>query len=171
MKHKLLILYCWLVRTFLIFMPDIPLIMRFRGWLYGLGMRKCGANFQVAHDVNIKCIDRMCVGNDCYIANGVIILGSGTIVLESEVQIGPRCVLASGNHISVNGSYLNRNGDTGQIYLCQGSWIAANCTLAKGAKLPRNSALGANSFLASNLKTPDSVYGGVPAKLLKHNRE
>ena len=81
--------------------------MRFRGWLYGLGMKSCGKNFQVAHDVNIKCLDGMSVETNCYVVNNNIILGSGTIVIESEVQIGPNCVLASGNHVSINGSYYN----------------------------------------------------------------
>jgi len=169
MKHKLLLLYSWFVRTLLIWLPDVPFIMRFRGWLYGLGMKSCGKNFQVAHDVNIKCLDGMSVGTNCYVANNNIILGSGTIVIESEVQIGPNCVLASGNHVSINGSYYNSKGDIGSIYLGKGSWVAANCTLAKGAVLPNNSALAANSFLGTELSKPNSIYGGVPAKLIKSN--
>ena len=51
MKHRLLLLYSWLVKTVLFFFPDVPLIMRFRGFLYGLGMPSCGSNFQVAHNV------------------------------------------------------------------------------------------------------------------------
>ena len=53
MKHRLLLLYSWLVKTVLFFLPDIPLIMRFRGFLYSLGMPSCGSNFQVAHNVII----------------------------------------------------------------------------------------------------------------------
>lgn len=167
MKHKLLLLYSWLIRTLLIWLPDIPFIMRFRGWLYGLGMKSCGKNFQVAHSVDIKCLGGMSIGTNCYIANNNIILGSGTLVIESEVQVGPNCVIASGNHISVNGSYYNNKKDVGTIRICKGAWVAANCTLAKGAVLPPGSVLAANSFLATEMTAPNSVYGGVPAKLIK----
>lgn len=169
MKHKLLLLYSWLVRTVLIWLPDVPFIMRFRGWLFGLGMRSCGKNFQVAHDANIKGLEEMSVGANCYVANNSIILGSGMIVFEGEVQVGPNCVLTSGNHISINGSYYNRKRDVGSICLCKGSWVAANCTLAKGALLPSNSVLAANSFLGTKLSESNSVYGGVPAKYIKSN--
>lgn len=167
MKHKLLLLYSWFIRTLLIWTPDIPFIMRFRGWLYGLGMKSCGKNFQVAHNVNIKCLDGITVGNNCYIGNNNIILGSGIIIIEDEVQIGPNCVIASGNHVLINGSYYNKEGNIGVIKICNGSWVAANCTLAKGAALPSGSVLAANGFLATEMTISNSVYGGVPAKLIK----
>ena len=31
LKHKLKQLYCWFIRTTLFFLPDVPMIMRFRG--------------------------------------------------------------------------------------------------------------------------------------------
>ena len=54
MKHKFLLLYSWFVRTIMYFLPDIPFIMRFRGFLYGVGMKKCGKDFQVTHNAIIK---------------------------------------------------------------------------------------------------------------------
>ena len=63
MKHRLLLLYSWLIKTMLFFFPDIPLIMRFRGFLYSLGMPSCGSNFQVAHNVTLNSIEGLTVGN------------------------------------------------------------------------------------------------------------
>lgn len=59
MKHKLLLLYSWLVRTLLFFLPDMPLVMRFRGFLYGLGMAKSGKNIQVTHDAILRDLENI----------------------------------------------------------------------------------------------------------------
>lgn len=171
MRHKLLLLYSWFVRTLLIWLPDIPFIMRFRGWLYGLGMKSCGKNFQVAHSVDFKCLDQMVVGDNCLLGNGVIFLGSGKIIIEDEVLVGPHCVLASGNHAFLNGSYRYAHGKCSSIFLKFGCWIGANCTILPGAILPKGSVLAANSCLGSIKNQEDfpdySLYAGNPARFIK----
>ncbi len=167
MKHKLLLLYSWLVRTVLFFLPDVPFIMRFRGMLYGLGMKKCGKDFQVTHNAVIKDLQNIEVGDHCFVGNNSILLGSGKIILENEILIAPHVVLISGNHTSYKGSYRYGVGDVGIIRIERGAWIAANCTIQKNSTLPQNSVLSANSFLNKKFTESNSVYGGVPAKLIK----
>lgn len=167
MMHKFLLVYSWLIRALLYFFPDIPCVMRFRGWLYGLGMKKCGKDFQVTHDAVIKDLQNIKIGDNVFVGNHSIIMGSGMCIICNEVQIAPHCVIISGNHTSQNGSFRYGKGDVGEIYIGFGSWIAANSTIAKGARLPNNSVLAANSFLNKSFMTPDSIYGGVPAKFIK----
>lgn len=172
MKHKLLLLYSWFVKSTLYFVPDIDFTMRFRGFMYGLGMKKCGSNFQVSNNVIIKELENITVGNDVFIGNNSIIMGSGEIVIESEVLIGPNCTIISGNHSFKNGSY--RFGEVvikGRIIISFGSWISANCVVASGASLPKGSVLGANSFLNKCFHDAGAIYGGNPAKFIKtiHN--
>ena len=169
MKHKFLLLYSWFVRTILYFLPDIPFIMRFRGWLYGLGMIRCGKDFQVTHNAIIKDIQNISVGSNIFIGNNTVIMGSGICIIEDQVQFAPNCVVISGNHSSVNGSYRYGKGDLGKIEINFGSWIAANCTIAKGSRLPENSVLAANSLLNKEFDIKNSLYGGVPAKFIKIN--
>lgn len=108
------------------------------------------------------------IGENCFVGNNTVIIGVGFCYLDDEVQIGPNCVIVSSNHTSVNGSYRFAKGeDIGPIYINHGSWIAANCTIAKGSKLPENSVLAANSFLNKIFEIPNSIYGGVPAKFIK----
>lgn len=166
MKHVLL-LYCWLVRVILFFLPDIPVIMRFRGWLYGFGMKKCGCDFQVTHDAIIKDLWGISVGCHVFVGNGTVIMGSGTIEIEDEVQFAPHCILISGNHTLLNGSFRYGNGDRGHIQIGRGSWVAGNSTIQRGSKLPVGSVLSANSFLNKEFEEPLSLYGGVPAKFIK----
>lgn len=62
MKHKFLLIYSWFVRTILFFLPDMPLVMRLRGFLYGLGMAKSGKNIQVTHDAILRDLENMSMG-------------------------------------------------------------------------------------------------------------
>ena len=57
--------------------------------------------------------------------------------------------------------------DIGHIIVGRGAWIAANCTLVKGAVLPQNSVLAANSCLIKKMEISNAIYGGVPAQLIK----
>ena len=86
------------------------------------------------------------------------------------MQIAPHCVIISSNHTSECGSYLKGRPSRGKIIIGHGSWIAANSTVVKNSVLPPNSVLGANSFLNRPFVTENSVYGGVPARLLKTNK-
>lgn len=167
MKHKFLLLYSWLIRTFMFFLPDISFIMRLRGWLYGLGMASCGKDFQVTHDAILKNLQGIFVGNNCFIGNGSILMGSGKIIIEDQVMLAPYVILISGNHSSVNKSFRYGIGGVGTIRIGRGAWIAGNSTIQKDSSLPANSVLSANSFLNKCYKTENSVYGGVPAKLIK----
>ena len=167
MKRKFLLMYSWTVRMLLFFLPDIPVIMRLRGYLYGLGMSYCGGDFQVTHDAVIKDLQGISVGKHCFVGNGSIIMGSGTIIIEDEVLIAPHVIIISGNHVLKNGSFRYGRGDTGNITIGKGAWIAGNCTISKGSRLPAGSVLSANSLLNKCFNEEYSIYGGVPAKFIK----
>lgn len=167
MKSKFLLLYSWFVRTALFFLPDMAITMKFRGFLYGLGMKKCGKNFQVTADAWLKDLGNLEFGDNCFIGNSTIIMGSGTILVEDDVLIGPQSIIISGNHSFENGSFRNGKNDTGDVIIKNGSWIAAHCTVTKGAILPEGSVLAANSVLNKAFEQPESVYAGVPAHFIK----
>ena len=165
--RKFLLIYCWFIRIILFVLPDIPIIMRFRGFLYGVAMKKCGRDFQVTHDAIIKDLWGISVGNHVFVGNGTVIMGSGTIEIEDEVQFAPHCIVISGNHTLKNGSFRCGNGDCGHIHVGRGAWVAGNSTIQRGSKLPAGSVLSANSFLNKEFEEPLSLYGGVPAKFIK----
>lgn len=88
LKHKLKQLYCWFIRTTLFFLPDVPIIMRFRGRLYSLVLKSCGENFQVAHNVCLVCVDGMEVGSNVYFAYSSVFIANKDVYIGDNVMFG-----------------------------------------------------------------------------------
>lgn len=165
MKHKLGIFYSFLVRTLLFFLPDMPLIMRFRGWLYSLLMKQCGRNFQVAHSAILNGLDDFVVGQNVYIANFCNFISNGEIIIEDDVLFGPLVVVSSGNHQFNGHDYKSLPSERKDVKIGCGSWVAANVTIVGGAIVPRHSVVAANSCVTKRMEQDENcLYGGVPAK-------
>ena len=167
MKHKLLLLYAWLIWLVTFFLPDIPFIMRFRGFLYGIAMKRCGENLQVSSSVIFKNLENCSFGRDVYLAPNVVINAISAVTLEDEVMIGFNSVLVSGNHSVFNNSYRFGASIKTPIFIGKGTWVGANCTLTAGASLLECNILAANSVLSKPVVGSSKVFGGVPAKLIK----
>lgn len=173
MKHKFLLIYTWFVRVILFFLPDIPIIMRFRGFLYSLGMKKCGRNFQVAHNVIINSLEGLTVGDNVYFAMNSVFFTSYNVNIGDDVMFGPGCLLTSGNHTFYNGSYRFGISENKSVNIGSGSWIAAHCVVLPGAFLPARSVLAAGAVLTDKLvpQEADSIYAGIPASFVKRRKD
>lgn len=160
---KMSIVYSWLVRTLTYFLPNHPVFMRFRGFLYSFMMGRCGSNFQVASTVIFNSLAGMRVGDNVYIApNNVFIVTN--ITIEDDVILGPGSVYSGGNHQFDGASFRSLPSKSeGPIILGKGSWVAANCTVTSGAALPKYSILAAGAVLTKAMAEERSIYGGIPA--------
>jgi maltose O-acetyltransferase len=168
MKHKLLLLYSWLIRTIFIFFPDVPIIMSFRGWLYSFGMQSVGKNFQVSANSKLVGLENLTCGNNIYIATNVVINASCLINIGDEVMIGIASTIVSGDHTIKDGSYRYGKPIRKPIFIGRGSWVAGNALITAGATLPNSSLLAGGAVLSKSFDEP-GIYGGVPAKLLRKN--
>lgn len=168
MKTKLSIIYSWFVRLITCFLPNHPMFMRFRGWLYSFMMKECGENFQVTSSAILVSLTGLSVGENVYIAHNCVLIGSN-VYIGDNVLIGPNCTLSSGNHTFDNGSYRYGKPESGVVKIEDGTWVAANCSIVSGAQLPKQSVLAAGASLNKPFTETNSLYGGVPAKLIKSN--
>jgi len=169
MKHKVLLIYSWFIRTFFYFFPDIPIFMKIRGFFYGLGMIKCGKNFQVTHSAILNSLECFVVGNNVYIANFCNFIGNGIIYIEDNVIFGPNVIISAGKHTFNKNSYRFSKSTPLNVTVKNGSWIAANCTIVGECIFPAKSILAANSvFLAKSGTTENSLYAGNPARFVKN---
>jgi acetyltransferase-like isoleucine patch superfamily enzyme len=146
-------------------LPDLRLVLRFRGFLLRPAFQSCGSNFQIARQVTINFSNRLEIGSDVYIATGCWLHACGGIVIEDGVQLGPYVVLVTSDHTRKNGSYRYGASELGPIRLCQGSWLAAHATVTKNVTVGRGALLAANSVATHDIP-PMALAGGVPARVI-----
>ena len=171
MKHKLLILYCWFIRTVLYFFPDIPIIMKFRGWLYSFVLKQCGRNFQVVHNVIINTPQCFVIGDNVRVGLFVRLNGGqySECYIKDDVIIGQGTMISASNHEFNGKNYRDKKVTTKYITIInQGSWIGANCSITANSIVPAYSISGANSCVTRRMENIEgALYGGVPAKFIK----
>lgn len=169
MLHKFILLYSWFVRTVFYFLPDVPFIMRCRGKLYSLVMKKCGNDFQVSSSALIKGLENIEVGNHCLIASNVIIDASTSLFLDDEVMIGYSAVIVTGNHTIENGSYRYGEPVRESIYIGRGSWVAGNSLILPGAIIPSSSCIAGNTVINKPLIKSGIYYRYSELKINEKN--
>lgn len=162
MNHSISIIYAWLVRTTMFFIPDSPFFMRIRGAAYSLGMKKCGKNLQVSSSAYFNSLSDLKIGSNVYIAHNTVIIGKD-ITIGDNVLIGPNCVISGGNHQFSNESFRFSDSTVEPVTIHDGSWISANCTITGGAVLPSKSILAAGAVLTKKHTHEKAVYKGIPA--------
>jgi len=166
MKARISIIYSWFIRIITAWMPDIPVLMRLRGGLYALMMKQCGRNFQVTSTAIFNSLTGLSIGHNVFLGHRAVIIALD-LEIGDEVLIGPNVVISGGNHSFLNTSYRFGPHLVKKIIIGNGAWIGANCVVTAGSVLPNRSVLAAGSVLTKVFDQQDSLYAGVPAKLLK----
>lgn len=136
MKHKLLLIYSWFIKTLFLLLPDTPLLMKLRGYFYSIGMKACGKNLQVAASANLRGIENIICGNNVYIGPNACIFSRLSVIIQDEVLVAMNTVVIDSNHGKENNSYRYARGRTQEIIIGKGAWIAANAVITAGSQIP-----------------------------------
>lgn len=127
---------------------------------------------------NIGHGSKICVGPTgvLELGNNFKISAESTIVAFKEVEIGNDCLLSwqilimdTDFHkiVDVNtGSLLNPDK---KITISDKVWIGCRCLILKGANIPSNSIIAANSIVTKKIEGANNIYGGDPISVLKEN--
>ena len=106
---------------------------------------RIGDNVFFNHNCSITCAQKIEIGNNCMIANNVVIVdhdhaitteGSTSELISKEISIG--------NSV----------------------WLGANVTITKGVHIGDGAVIGANSVVLHDVEA-HSVYAGVPARKIR----
>ena len=104
------------------------------------------------------------IGKNVFINFDCVFLDLGGITIEDNVLIAPKVSLLSENHPLP----LNDRGSLvpGHIHIKKNTWIGAGATILPGITIGENSVVAAGAVVSKDVP-PNTVVGGVPAKIIK----
>ena len=107
---------------------------------------------------------------DCSGASGVTIAAADKIQIGNNVIIGANCNIIDNDFHNTNPSRRVENDFAARPIIIEDDvFIGFNCFILKGVTIGRNSVIGANSVVISNIPS-DSIAMGNPCKVvLKRN--
>lgn len=114
--------------------------------------------------------------------NGELILGENfiitaesSLVASKKIEFGNNCLLSWDILIMDTDSHIIKD-NTGsiinypkQITIGDNVWIGCRCLILKGAQIPDNCVIGADSIVNRLLENRNSLYAGSPVKLMKES--
>lgn len=132
---------------------------------------------------------RLCgikVGRGTFIFPGIYFNGTD-VILEDGVAINRGCIFDRGArihleknvHVGFNVLFAcasHRIGPSDErapgwyaepIHVGKGTWLGANCVLFPGVTVAPGCVVAAGTVINKDLDTPNAIYAGSPAKLLK----
>ena len=108
------------------------------------------------------------IGNYVDLAKDVIITTVGGVFIGDRTLIGYRTQILSANHtIPKIGEPFPVSGDSlAPIHIANDVWIGANCIITAGVTIGEGAVVAAGSVVTKDV-LPNSIVGGVPAKLIR----
>lgn len=104
------------------------------------------------------------IGKNVFINFDCVFLDFGGITIEDGVFIAPKVsLLTEGHPLSPEGRH---SLTAGPIHIKRNAWIGANATITQGVTIGENAVVAAGAVVTKNVP-PNSVAGGIPAKIIK----
>jgi acetyltransferase-like isoleucine patch superfamily enzyme len=104
------------------------------------------------------------IGENVFVNHACTFMDRGGITLEDGVLIGPKVNLVTTNH-PLNPA--ERRGTISHpIVIRRNVWIGAGATILAGVTIGENSVVAAGAVVTKDVP-PNTVVGGVPAKIIK----
>ena len=112
------------------------------------------------------------IGPGSYIGYNAMIVSHPA---KARIVIGRNCAISHSVQIRTEGYRTDIpfdqarkvDGEWASISIGDNVWIGANVFVCPGVMIGENSVIGANSVVTKNVP-PDSICGGVPAKLIRY---
>ncbi len=131
---------------------------------------KIGRNVTLYPGVMLFGDGRIEIGDNVDIGNNTIIYASkfgGGVTIGGNTLIAAQCYIIDTDHGIKAGRLIRNQGNTvSPISIGKDCWIAANCTILKGAKISDGAVIGAKSLVKGTVES-NSISVGIPARHLK----
>lgn len=160
----------WSISLLTNWWPDNRISFRLRGFLLSKFIRKCGKGLQVGRNVTLVGTHRLEVGDNVYVAYGAWLNCLAGLKIEDEVILGPYVVISTLQHAFRNGSARFGGSNGARVSIGRGSWLAAHVSVKCGVSIGSSNLIAANACVTKSTST-NLVMGGVPARVLAHNKD
>ena len=122
-------------------------------------------------DIRIYGDGEISLGNNSYIGN----FSTMALARGCKIVIGDNCQISHNVRMYTSSNDPDQDftltkikpAKKGDIIIGNGVWIGANVFINPGITIGDNSVIGANSVVSKNVE-PNTIVGGVPAKLIRH---
>nr|WP_320193880.1 acyltransferase [uncultured Desulfobacter sp.] len=140
-------------------------------FVVGRNKAKIEKSAKVHPSVIIRQGERVSIGKDCLINhNNVIQAGkfAGKVKIGNYVHTGPNVMIFAFNHgIEKNGQpSIKQDYWDGDVVIDDDVWIGAGTVVTAGVRIGKGAVIGSNSVVTTDIP-PYSIYGGVPARLIR----
>lgn len=126
-----------------------------------------GKNVRICSSTKILGNGTLSIGDNTWIGHQGLIISSSNISIGSNIDIAPRVYIGTGTHlIDLNSENIAGLGVSKDVVIRDGSWIGVNSTLLPGTIIGKKNIIAAGSVITKSTED-NSMYGGVPAKLIK----
>lgn len=124
---------------------------------------KVGEGSRIVAPMTIVHGDKVRIGRNAIVMPNSLMMASGTITIEDNVQVAAYVKLISNNHDSYDRMILTCR----PVVLKRNCWIGAGAVILPGVTVGENFIVGAGSVVTKDV--PDNtVVAGNPAKFIKH---
>ena len=107
------------------------------------------------------------IGNDTFINMNAVMLDGARIKIGNNVLIGPSAQFYTASHSLDHLSRRKWETFCLPITVEDDVWVGGNSVINQGVTIGARSVIAANSVVNSDVP-PDCLYGGTPAKLIRH---
>lgn len=104
----------------------------------------------------------------------------GYVILQDDkdlhINIGDNCLIA--DHVKIRTTDFHTVFDRktkkplnkpASVNIGKHCWICEDVTISKGTNLPDNTIVAAKSFVSKSFEKPNTIIGGIPARIIKDN--
>ena len=125
--------------------------------------REVDESFSLFPPFYTDCGRNLKIGKNVFFNSGCKVQDQGGITIEDGALIGHNVVLATLNH-NMNPEKRG-NLIPAPIYIGKNVWIGANATICPGVTIGDGAVVAAGAVVVTDIPA-NTVYGGVPAKLI-----